>query len=288
MKFLADVDELNQRIKDGNAPVIIDTREEHAYAQAHIPGAVNVHDIFTYLCTRYLGGYEAMVAHFAKLLSRKGIRQTDEVVIYEDAMDNGYGQSCRGWFLLNYFGHTNVTVLHGGYRAWLDKGYSIDKLLPELPSTHYEVTPNAALIVTEEEMLAALGKKDIHIVDVRDYAEWIGANSSPYGYDFCPRKGRIPGATWLEWYKLMYRRSGIPYFRTKEGILKVCEKAGITPDQNIYLYCFKGARTSNTFLALKMVGFERVRNYFSSWNEWSRDFALPIDESYPDDSSDEP
>ena len=31
--------------------VIIDTRSPDAYAAGHIPGAVNVHDIFTYLAT---------------------------------------------------------------------------------------------------------------------------------------------------------------------------------------------------------------------------------------------
>jgi thiosulfate/3-mercaptopyruvate sulfurtransferase len=54
--------------------------------------------------------------------------------------------------------------------------------------------------------------------------------------------------------------------------------AGIAPDSTIYLYCFKGARASNTFLALKESGFKNVKMYFGSWNEWSRDPALPIDE----------
>jgi len=57
--------------------------------------------------------------------------------------------------------------------------------------------------------------------------------------------------------------------------------AGITTDDTIYLYCFKGARASNTFLALKQAGFSDVRMYFGSWNEWSRDPALPIESGLP-------
>ena len=49
------------------------------------------------------------------------------------------------------------------------------------------------------------------------------------------------------------------------------------------LYCFKGARTSNTFVALKQAGIKDVRNYFGSWNEWSRDPELPIDEGLWED-----
>ncbi|CAI8010274.1 Thiosulfate sulfurtransferase [Geodia barretti] len=46
---------------------------------------------------------------------------------------------------------------------------------------------------------------------------------------------------------------------------------------DVIVYCFKGARASNTYLALKDAGFENVSNYFASWNEWSRDDKLEID-----------
>jgi len=60
------------------------------------------------------------------------------------------------------------------------------------------------------------------------------------------------------------------------------KEIGLDPDKTIYIYCFKGARSSNTFLALKLAGFRNVRNYFNSWNEWSRDYNLPIEEGYPE------
>jgi thiosulfate/3-mercaptopyruvate sulfurtransferase len=47
----------------------------------------------------------------------------------------------------------------------------------------------------------------------------------------------------------------------------------------VCLYCFKGARASNTFLALKAAGFKNVTMYFGSWNEWSRDESMPIEMS---------
>jgi 3-mercaptopyruvate sulfurtransferase SseA len=56
---------------------------------------------------------------------------------------------------------------------------------------------------------------------------------------------------------------------------------GITQNTPVYLYCFKGARASNTFLALKNAGVKDVRMYFGSWNEWSRDPSLPIEEGLP-------
>ena len=137
-------------------------------------------------------------------------------------------------------------------------------------------------MITKEEMLLSLNNPEIIKLDNRDYDEWVAASSSPYGVDFCPRKGRIPGAVWIEWYRLMVPDSEVPVFRPKEEILEICNEVGITLDSMVYIYCFKGSRASNTLIALKEAGIKNVRNYFGSWNEWSRDPSLPIEVGEPD------
>ena len=127
-------------------------------------------------------------------------------------------------------------------------------------------------------MLAALENPQVKILDNRDADEWRGESSSPYGADFAPRKGRLPGARWIEWYNFMSADDGIPHFLPADKIRALCAQAGLYPEDDIIVYCFKGARASNTLLALKIAGFERVRNYYGSWNEWSRDPSLPADE----------
>jgi thiosulfate/3-mercaptopyruvate sulfurtransferase len=281
--YLLEINELDALLKSGSVK-LIDTRDEADYRRSHIPGACNVRDIFSYLCTRGNGSTEAMLHHFSHVFGRAGITPEDELVVYEDAMDNGYGQSCRGWFILSLLGHQKVRVLHGGYRAWLSKGLPVTSEVPECMGGVYPYQLNASLLVTAEQMVEAIDDPGVKIIDVRDYAEWIGANSSPYGYDFVPRKGRIPHAIWLEWYRLMVVKGGVPWFRSKEEVLDIAGQVGLTPETKLFVYCFKGARTSNTMLALKMAGFKYVRNYFNSWNEWSRDFSLPISEGYPQET----
>lgn len=281
-EYLIEAEELHEVIQH-DGMTVIDTRDPLVFQKGHLPGAINIPDIFTYLCLTENGGYEAMLRNFSTLFGKAGIRRDDHVVIYEDAMDNGYGQSCRGWFLFNLLSHPGqVQVLHGGLRAWLAKKLPLSTEAKLRPPLEYAGELNADVVVTNQQMLDAIHDPGIAIVDVRDYAEWIGANSSPYGYDFCPRKGRIPNARWLEWYRLMRHKSGIPWIRTQEEILGICDDLEITPATRVYVYCFKGARTSNTMLALKSAGIRDVRNYFMSWNEWSRDFSLPIQEGYPD------
>lgn len=111
-----------------------------------------------------------------------------------------------------------------------------------------------------------------------DIDEWIGESSSPYGKDYAPRKGRLPGSRWIEWYRMMKPTAAGPMFKSPAEIQAECRTVGITADSTIYLYCFKGARASSTYLALKEAGYDNVKMYFGSWNEWSRDDSLPIEE----------
>lgn len=222
-----------------------------------------------------------MEKHFSELFSNAGISGNERVIVYEDAMDNGYGRSCRGYFLLRYLGHKNVTVLHGGYQAWLNEKLPVTKEIPKVDRKEFITNVDDSIILTQEEMLASLDDPSIVKLDCRDHAEWVGISSSPYGPDFAPRKGRIPGAIWIEWYNTMHYKNHIPWFKEPEELKRVFASAGITEESKVHIYCFKGARTSNVYIAMMMAGIKNVKNYLGSWNEWSRDFSLPIERGYP-------
>jgi len=234
------------------------------------------------LATSTPEGMQELKTKFADAFGKAGLSGKETAVIYEQSMNSGFGQSCRGYFLLTMLGYPKIKVLHGGYDAWTGAGLPTTKAVPSPVKASFAIIPEAGdILIDAKTMLAALGKPGIALLDVRDVDEWIGESSSPYGKDFCPRKGRIPGAVWLEWYRMMKPTAEGPRFKSKEEILAECATVGITPNTTVYLYCFKGARASNTFLALKNAGVKDVRMYFGSWNEWSRDPSLPIDEGLP-------
>lgn len=264
-----------------SAVVIIDTRSPEEYAMGHIPGAINIREIFTYLATSTAAGLASLQTQFATLLSAAGISGSERIVVYEDAMNQGFGQSCRGYFLLSYLGCDQVSVLHGGYQAWLAAGLPTTTVVPTPEPKEFVVNLNSSIMTTTAEMLAALHDPTIVLLDVRDADEWLGDSSSPYGVDFCPRKGRIPGAVWIEWYRLMVPDSDIALIRPPAEVREICQAVGITPDSKVIIYCFKGSRASNTLIALKEAGITQVSNYFASWNEWSRDESLPIETGAP-------
>lgn len=261
--------------------VLIDTRDAETYAAGHIEGAVNLREIFTFLATSTPEGIQALKDSFIKQFGAIGLSGKETAVFYEDSMNGGYGQSCRGYYILTWLGYPKVRVLNGGFSAWKMAGLPVSTVAPTPAAKSFPTDlPANDVMVSLDDVKAVLGTSTV-LLDVRDVDEWIGDSSSPYGKDFAPRKGRLPGAKWIEWYRFMKPTAQGPLFKTPEEVRAECATAGIKQDDQIYLYCFKGARASNTFLALKQAGFKDVRMYFGSWNEWSRVPELPIEEGFP-------
>ncbi|MCG8570719.1 MAG: sulfurtransferase [Spirochaetes bacterium] len=276
MKVLNTPLEVLELIKNDKA-ICIDVRKEEEYLTGHIPGAVNIHEFFTYLAKSDEDGINELRIHFENIFSEKGMDFSKPIVVYEERLDTLYGSSCRGYFLLRLFGHQSCGILNGGLKAWINQGLKLTQVIPDLGKTQVHLEIDFSVLATKKDVLNALGNPEIKLLDDRDKDEWDAKSSSPYGVDFTPRKGKIPGAIWIEWYDFMDTSLPSPEFKTNEEIIKLCESKNIYKNDPIIVYCFKGSRASNTFIALQKAGFTNVRNYFSSWNEWSRDFNLPID-----------
>lgn len=268
---------------DPGAIVPIDTRSPEAYAAGHLPGAINMPEIFTFLATSTPEGLAELEQQFSDKFGAAGLDGEKTAVLYEDAMDTGFGQSCRGLFLLEHLGYPKdkIRILHGGFQGWVAAGLPVSTDTPTPVAAAFPLDSSASdVMLDKDDVLAALSRDDVVLLDVRDVDEWIAESSSPYGKDFCPRKGRLPDAKWIEWYRFM-KPGDVARFKSPVEIRAECDSVGITPDSEVFLYCFKGARASNTLVALRAAGIENVRLYFGSWNEWSRDPSLPIEEGLP-------
>ncbi|XP_003387973.1 PREDICTED: uncharacterized protein LOC100636247 [Amphimedon queenslandica] len=260
---------------------ILDVRSPEQYSTAHIPTAANCHEIFTYLTTSDEPGVKKLVDTFTDSFQRAGINGEigERVVTYENSLDSLYGASCRGMCLLQLLGHQNVSVLEGGLDRWIAEGYPTSTDSDEVQRGSFKAkwSPNHVW-ADMHEVAEAIREQNAVLLDVRDIEEWTGESSSPYGVSFTPQKGRLPGSVHILWRDFMEKRSdGSCHFKAPEVIREMCAQKGIRPEQNVIVYCFKGARASNTLLALKEAGFKNIKNYFGSWNEWSRHPELEID-----------
>jgi thiosulfate/3-mercaptopyruvate sulfurtransferase len=275
-KILISVKSAFEKLQNKDA-VFIDIRDPSQFLKSHIPGARNINEIFTYLSTSDKKGQQDLISTFQDIFRREGLNGNENIIAYEECLKSRFGASCRAYYILSLLGHTNVQVLHGGWESWLKEGYPVTEQTEAVPAGTFEAKWNDEVFSDKDEVLKAIDDPNTVLLDVRDLDEWVGDSSSPYGKDFTPKKGRIPGAVHLYWRDLMTVDDDVTYMKDSDEISKICEEKGLTKDKNILVYCFKGARASNTFIALKRAGFNNVKNYFASWNEWSRDDSLPID-----------
>ena len=88
------------------------------------------------------------------------------------------------------------------------------------------------------------------------------------------RGGAIPGAVHLEWTHNLDQNGA---FKPVSELREMYERAGVTPDKEVVTYCQGGYRAAHSYLALRLLGYPRVRNYIGSWKEWGDRVDLPIE-----------
>src|SRR5260370_16479010 len=186
-KVLVTPAELSDLIKS-EPIVLVDTRDPATYAAGHLPNAVNIHDIFTYLATSTPEGVAAMRDKFAGIFGAAGLSGKETAIVYEQSMNSGFGQSCRGYVLLRYLGYPRVMILHGGYVAWTAASLPTSTAVPTPEPKSFPIDPSASgILVDLQNMKAAVADPNIVNLDTRDVDECIADSSSPSAKAFSPR-----------------------------------------------------------------------------------------------------
>jgi thiosulfate/3-mercaptopyruvate sulfurtransferase len=114
----------------------------------------------------------------------------------------------------------------------------------------------------------ALDKDDTAILDTRSDGEHFGTLAR------AARGGAIPHSIHIEWTDNL---DADGKFKSNRELKAMYEKAGITPDKEVYSYCQGGYRAAHGYIALRLLGYPRVRNYIGSWKEWGDRADLPIE-----------
>ena len=257
-ELLVSADWLASRIEDADPVadlVIVDVRTAQEYAEGHLPGAINLElSRWTYVRNQVQGILLEPPA-FAQLVGEAGISNEETVVIY----DANWGMpAARVLWSFRRYGHARVHVLNGGWDHWIaeNRPTSVDtatrKPVPyhPKPDTDESHAQGAEL----EWIQSQIGRDDLVIIDTRSPAEY--------------ENGHLPNAINWDWL------NAVPVgewdvVRPAEELREELAALGITPDREIVTYCRSGARAAHTYLVLRHLGFNRVRNYDGSWLEWS-------------------
>ena len=205
--------------------LIVDCEVEAAFDRGHIPGAVLVPD--NYEKDPDSGRLFLMRPNqFKGMCEGLGIGDNTLVIAYDHTRSL---TAARLWWALNTYGHTNVKMLNGGWRAWIAYGGALDFGRTEIKSVTFTPKRDDSKLATAADLKQACEVGDSVIWDVRSDGEWDGSNSRGN-----KRVGHVPGAVHLEWFNLIDTETN--EFKSAADIRSILTEHGITPDKNVYTY----------------------------------------------------
>ncbi|MBE7512056.1 MAG: sulfurtransferase [Anaerolineales bacterium] len=237
------------------------------YLKTHIPGAVFVD--WVHAITDPADPRHAQIAkpeRFAEAMGCLGISENTYVVAYDDA---GGMFAARLWWALNYYGHPRVSVLDGGWTAWMAEGRPVTADSPAMTPSVFSPTPTPHWYRDGAAVLARLGG-EARLVDMRTIAEFQGSASR------AARKGHIPGAVNQPRADLVQPDGRL---RPAEDIRQKFAALGVSEaSPEVIFYCNGGTSASFGLMALKAAGIKTAAAiYDGSWKDWGNDPTKPIE-----------
>ncbi len=263
-ELLVNADALAARIgadgqllqSSGNSDfAIVDVRPAEDYLVGHIPGALHIDPNAVEEQGSPVEGSLRPATEIAEMLGSLGLDAQTCVVFYDD---RGGFHAARMLWLLEYLGHSNVTLLNGGLTAWRGAVGGVSTELVVLPRRLFGIAPMPRRLATADYVLQQRHDPESVVVDVRPAHMYT--------------EGHIPWAINVPWAQNLDEDN---LFLATDALGAHFASRGVTPDHNVIMHCQVGLASSHSYVALRLLGYPRVRVYHRSWAEWGADPALP-------------
>jgi thiosulfate/3-mercaptopyruvate sulfurtransferase len=243
---------------------IVDMRQ-NGYVEGHVPGAVYISPVAirdakappTFLPTP---------AAFEEMMAKLGISDSTRVVVYDE---RGGIYAARLWWILNYYGHSNVALMNGGWIKWSAEQRPVTAAAASPGAATFTARPQTHWVATASDVVGAIGKPGVTIVDARTQAEIDGKDLRQI-----KRGGFVPSSVPVYWEDLLDAQKKT--FKPADELRKIYEDRGIVPSNEVIAYCQVGMRASVDLFALHLIGYDKLRNYYGAWEEWGNRDDLPL------------
>ena len=246
---------------------VVDLRPR-GYDAGHVPGAV-------WLDNNWIRNPKAppdflpTPAEFEALMTRLGIGPDTRVVAYDE---RGGIYAARLWWILNYYGHTNVALLNGGWTKWAAEQRPVSKeaATPKSPAP-FKVNAGVVGHATAKDVVAAIDKPGVKLVDARTQGEIDGKDSRGI-----KRTGFIESSVAVYWEDTLDKP--MLTFKPSAEIARLYRDKGIAPSDEVIAYCQVGMRAAHDLFTLALIGHDlaKLRNYYGAWEEWGNRDDTPI------------
>jgi thiosulfate/3-mercaptopyruvate sulfurtransferase len=272
---LVSTDWVAQHLDDQTVRIVESNEDPLLYPSGHLPGAVEVdwtRDLNDPLIRDYL-----TKEGFDRLASKLGITKDTTVVFYGDK--NNWWATYALW-VFHLFGHTNCRIMDGGNLKWKKEGRELVRDVPTYEATEYRAPERDDKVYRafRDQVLQHLHAQG-KMIDVRSPEEYSGErmHMPDYPNEGALRGGHIPGAKNVPWARAINPEDGT--FKSAAELKDLYElNAGLSPNDDVVVYCRIGERSSHTWFVLTyLLGYPNVKNYDGSWTEWGNLVGAPIE-----------
>lgn len=246
-----------------SAWIVLDARGADAYRQGHVPGARWVDH------AEWAKAFAEVqdAAEWSQRIGALGIAKDSRVIVYDASQ---FRDAARIWWILRYWGSTDVRLLNGGWTGWQAGKFPIEQVEPAYETAEYRAVAAPQRLATQGSLLDSLANQSLQIVDARSVGEYCGTNALRN-----TRAGAIPGAKHLEWVDLIDEQT--QRLKPAAELQRILTTAGIEPTRPTATYCQSGGRASVMAFALELMGGDQVQNYYRSWSEWGNAADTPTE-----------
>ncbi|MCX7991131.1 MAG: rhodanese-like domain-containing protein [Proteobacteria bacterium] len=250
--------------------VVIDIRKAEDYKNGHIPGAVNVFYGVWAVDKKGLKNELPEDDDLVDIINGAGI-SNDSIVVIAGPADSvsDVVNMTRVVLTLKYAGFNNSAVLDGGINKWLKEQRATSTEIVKPKAGNFKPNWNKGVLVGKDYVAKQLGKAII--IDDRGSDAFYGVTK----LDFVEKAGHIKGAKNLptSW---LYGKDNV--YRSAEEMQAIAEGVvGKDKKKEIISYCDTGkVSTGWWFVLSEVLGYENVKVYEGSMQEWSKDPNLPV------------
>src|SRR5207253_2830023 len=100
-------------------------------------------------------------AAFEEMMTKLGIGDATRVIVYDE---RGGIYAARLWWILNYYGHSNVALMNGGWIKWTAEQRPAVTAAPAPVVATFTARPQPKWIATASDVVGAIDKPGVKIV----------------------------------------------------------------------------------------------------------------------------